>query len=73
MIMTKYRIVEVNHYNHTDYIFQKRLFGFLFWINPFSNAWDGGEFGSFDEALERATNFIAQNNHKVTRKTVWEA
>ena len=73
MIMVKYRIIEKTYYNCTKYIIQKRLFGFLFWINPFNDEWDSGEYSYFEDALERATRLVARDNHKITRKTVWEA
>lgn len=71
--MAKYRIIERNYHNHTCYVVQKRLFGCLFWYNPYSDDWSSGEYNTFDEALKVATNLVAYDNHKITHTTVWEA
>ncbi len=56
--MAKYRIVKETMYNKdgnelsTKYVVQKRLFGFLFWHDPFEDGfWSDGECETYEEAI----------------------
>jgi hypothetical protein len=71
--MSKYRIVEVKYYDHSRFEVHKRLFGFLWWINPYSGEYSIGSFSTFDEALEIASKRVAVDNHKITKEVVWES
>lgn len=53
--MTKYRIVEITrpkvYRNDHVWIVQKRVFGFLWWYNPFEDGgFSAGEFRQLEEA-----------------------
>ena len=73
--MAKYRIVEITRYQNTPkeikkYIIQTRLFGFLWWYDPFyDDMYSDGYFGSFEKALEEINNVI---QYPGTEKVVWE-
>lgn len=70
--MSKYRIVEVKYYDHSRFEVHKRLFGFLWWINPYSDEFSCGSYSTFDEALKIATHLVARDSHKITKEVVWE-
>jgi hypothetical protein len=70
--MAKYRIVKETMYNKdgnelsTKYIVQKRLFGFLFWYDPFDDGyWSNGERETYKEAKELLESLLNKKVHEV--------
>lgn len=75
--MANWRIKEVTYYPGTkyerkSYFIQKRLFGFLWWFDPYEDDEDGlyGEDGcsTYEEALKIVTQELAYNKET---KIVW--
>lgn len=74
--MANWRIKEVTYYPGTKdenkkYFIQKRLFGFLWWFDPYEDGLYGsGECATYEEALKIVTRELTYNKTKQT-KIVW--
>ncbi len=72
--MANWRIKEVTYYPGTEderkkYFIQKRLFGFLWWCDPYEDGlYSDGECDTYEEALKIVTRELTYNKQT---KIVW--
>ena len=72
--MANWRIKEVTYYPGTkyerkSYFIQKRLFGFLWWFDPYEDGlYSDGECSTYEEALKIVTKELTYNKET---KIVW--